>query len=337
LSRCRSLEGLVLSSPINASSVISSGDVDAFIQSANENQPDESLFRNLRKSYFIEMLQEQFTFSGLQSRLKTMRWLLTEYLKNLYPELLRQYNQAEELFQSDIMKISEQFHLQLKQLLSKTENPEEDAFLQERIKKAAAYFLEKTGLILDELADGTFIETDNKDVRKRVNEAMSLFLLQLRQKQKTLDACLNGFSTPSYLNAKAKASIEEEAPKPKKKGKTSKGSSLSKSIPQMSIDGKAKSPNEMAYQTSVSKDILHPELYEQLRSWRSALARERNVPAYIVLSQTALMGIVNLLPVDTTQLLRIPGFGKATLERYGNEILQIVHECIKTYGYDDFQ
>ena len=332
LSRCRSLEGLVLSSPINAHSVISSGDVDTFIQSADENQPNEQLLRNLRKAYFIEMLHEQFSFSDLQSRLKIMRWLLNEYFKNLYPELFRQYTQAEERFQNDIMKISEQFHLQLQLLLSKTENPEEDVFLQERIKKAAAYFLEKTSLILDELADETFIETDNKEVRKRVNEAMSLFLLQLRQKQQTLDACLTGFSTPSYLNAKAKASIEEEVRKPKKK-RTVKSVFGSKGISQPPNGEKETITIESAYQMPISKDILHPELYERLRSWRSKLAHERSVPAYVVLSQTALIGITNLLPTDTAQLLRIPGFGKVTLERYGDEILQIVRDSIDTYGY----
>jgi uncharacterized protein YpbB len=48
----------------------------------------------------------------------------------------------------------------------------------------------------------------------------------------------------------------------------------------------------------------------------------------------ALIGISNLLPQNTAQLLQIPGVGKATLSRYGEDILQIVQECIQKFGYE---
>ena len=47
-------------------------------------------------------------------------------------------------------------------------------------------------------------------------------------------------------------------------------------------------------------DILHPELYRALSEWRAAKAREIKLPAYVIMQQKALMGIVNLLP-DTPQ------------------------------------
>ena len=46
----------------------------------------------------------------------------------------------------------------------------------------------------------------------------------------------------------------------------------------------------------VPTDILHPELYRALSEWRTAKTREMNVPAYVIMQQKALMGIVNLLP-----------------------------------------
>jgi superfamily II DNA helicase RecQ len=263
--------------------------------------------------------------------------LLNEYFRNLYPELLRQYEKAEVSLRNEIMSVSEQFHLQLQQLISKTVNPEEDAFLQERIRKAASYFLEKISLILDELADGTMVETDNSEARKKIKDAMSLFQMQIRQKQRTLRAGMNGFSTPSYLEAKSKASIEEDTPKQKKKSKAAKESSSGISISKDSFHPSThekRTTLDKPAKRLVSKDILHPELYDRLRSWRSKLAQEKKVPAYVILSQMALIGITNLLPVDSAQLIRISGFGKVTLERYGKEILQIAHECIQKYGYE---
>jgi superfamily II DNA helicase RecQ len=241
-----------------------------------------------------------------------MRWVLNEHFRNLYPELLNQYKQAEEHFRSEIIKVSEQFQIQLQQLLSKTNNPEEEVDLQERIKKAARYFLDKNEQILQNLIDKTIVETDNKEVKKRANNVLGLFQTELRQKQRTLEACLTQFTVPNYLLVRAKASLEEEAPKPKKKEKA-----VTTSPPKV----------------TVSNDILHPELYEMLRAWRSELARKQNLPAYVILSQMALIGITNLLPQDAAQLLRIPGVGKTTLERYGEVILGMVAKGVGEYGY----
>jgi hypothetical protein len=319
LSRCKTLEGMVLSSPVTAHSVIRSRDIDAFVRYAEEKEPDDRSFQSLRKEYFAEMLFEQFSYSGIQSRFFAMRRLLDEHFWNLYPALIAQYKQTEATFRNEILQVSEQFRTQLQRLLSETENPEENPFLQERIKKGALYFLEKTTLILQELLDKTVIETDNKEIRKRVNDTLAFLQAEVRQKRKTLETCQDGFTVPAYLDAKSKAAIEEEeAPKGKKKEKVAK-------------EPQAK---ESHAKVSVPNDILHPELYEQLRSWRSMLAQEQNVPAYVVLSQMALIGITNMLPQDSVQLIQIPGVGKATLTRYGEELLEIVQECTVQYGYE---
>jgi superfamily II DNA helicase RecQ len=141
---------------------------------------------------------------------------------------------------------------------------------------------------------------------------LDLFQTEVRQKLKTLEISTQGFSVPAYLDAKSKAAIEEEMPKKKKKEKKAK-ESLSKMI--------------------VSNDILHPELYEQLRSWRYHLVQEQGIPAYVILTQIALIGITNLLPLDKAQLARVPGVGKATITRHSEAILQIVRQCVRQYGY----
>ncbi len=56
----------------------------------------------------------------------------------------------------------------------------------------------------------------------------------------------------------------------------------------------------------VPTDILHPELYRALSEWRTAKTREVNLPAYVIMQQKALMGIVNLLPDNPRALEAIP-------------------------------
>ena len=56
------------------------------------------------------------------------------------------------------------------------------------------------------------------------------------------------------------------------------------------------------------------------------------MPAYCILSQKALTGVSNLLPVTTEALTLIPGIGKAKSDKYGTELLSIVKRYIKEHG-----
>ena len=76
----------------------------------------------------------------------------------------------------------------------------------------------------------------------------------------------------------------------------------------------------------MSSDILHPKLYTTLRTWRNKEAERLKLPVYTVLQQKALLGISNLLPTTTKELLAVPGIGKKIVERYGALILSMVDE-----------
>lgn len=71
-----------------------------------------------------------------------------------------------------------------------------------------------------------------------------------------------------------------------------------------------------------------PELVDALKQWRRAKAKEEDVSAYIVLSNSVLLGIVQVMPATMEELLCVKGFGPAKAEKYGAEILQVVaREC----------
>jgi DNA helicase-2/ATP-dependent DNA helicase PcrA len=48
------------------------------------------------------------------------------------------------------------------------------------------------------------------------------------------------------------------------------------------------------------------------------------VPAFVVFTDATLVAIAESLPADDTALLRIPGVGKAKLERHGADLLALV-------------
>ena len=65
-------------------------------------------------------------------------------------------------------------------------------------------------------------------------------------------------------------------------------------------------------------------LFEALRALRGRLAREQNVPAYVIFHDATLREIARLRPISHGQLGGIGGVGAGKLERYGDAVLETV-------------
>jgi len=62
--------------------------------------------------------------------------------------------------------------------------------------------------------------------------------------------------------------------------------------------------------------------FDALREWRSNMAREQNVPAYVIFHDSTLRAIAQAAPDDLDELARVPGIGASKLDRYGEAVLQ---------------
>ncbi|MDX6619578.1 MAG: ATP-dependent helicase RecQ [Gaiellales bacterium] len=69
---------------------------------------------------------------------------------------------------------------------------------------------------------------------------------------------------------------------------------------------------------------LDEGLATRLRDWRSVRSRNDGVPAYVVLTNACLDEVCRRLPGDERELLAVPGMGPARIERYGQELLELV-------------
>ena len=65
-------------------------------------------------------------------------------------------------------------------------------------------------------------------------------------------------------------------------------------------------------------------LFAALRAWRSELAREQGVPAYVILHDKTLSELAAARPQDPAALLRISGIGVAKAARYGEALLALL-------------
>ena len=87
------------------------------------------------------------------------------------------------------------------------------------------------------------------------------------------------------------------------------------------------SKNQSKKHDSSWKELLRPKdypLFNALREWRKARGKEAGMPSYIICTNRQLALVVNHRPTNLAQLGEIRGFGKAKLEKYGKEILDLV-------------
>ncbi|MDO8932684.1 MAG: RecQ family ATP-dependent DNA helicase, partial [Rhodocyclaceae bacterium] len=67
-----------------------------------------------------------------------------------------------------------------------------------------------------------------------------------------------------------------------------------------------------------------PGLFETLRQWRSATAREQGVPAYVILHDRSLHELAARRPQNMDELLNVGGIGEAKAVRYGAALLELL-------------
>ena len=308
LSRCRSLEGLVLTAPLLPSSVRTDALVTDYMNVELEQaQHTAGHLSQLEREYYLLMLTELFNFKTLETDFHRMQRLIDEHLYKVYPLLLKEYKQADERMAKEITAVSATFYRQYAALVKESSDYAADRLLAERIHKAAAYFKEKLDEIFRSLIERAALDSDNRDVKERLTEAAYNLQQSFAQKHHLLSRVVeNGFNVSTYLKDKAVGLLNAEQPAKRKK--------TSKVQEKIEVDR--------------NSDIQHPRLFHRLRAWRNERAEELGRPVYGVLTQKALIGITNELPISGRELLRMPGFGKKSLEMFGREILAIVQEYL---------
>lgn len=76
-------------------------------------------------------------------------------------------------------------------------------------------------------------------------------------------------------------------------------------------------------------DILNSrglELFEQLRELRSAIAKEENMPPYIIFADKTLVDMCIRVPFDKKEMLKVTGVGENKFNRYGERFLESIRE-----------
>lgn len=303
LSRCRTLEGIVLAAPIPPSAVIADKRVQEFAESQCGRRLDEESLSGMRSAYAMRLLMRLFTFEGERVAMAAVTRLLQEHVSSSMPETVRQWEGALARFDLSVMGVSGTFHRQIERLLRENNGDASAPFLQERLKKGADYFRQALQE-LQGLSAGLSFVADNKAFAQSRDKQAAELSRMLRVHVPLLEkVALEGFSHKEYIAARAQLVLAAEAAV--KGGADGNGGGK-----------KAK--------VTVPAEVRNAGLYAALVLWRRRVSEENGLPPYTVFSNRALIGIANLSPLSRRELLDVPSVGAAKALRYGEEVLGIV-------------
>jgi hypothetical protein len=306
LSRCKTLEGLVLSSPISSDNIKTDLTVRSFSQKVEDNAPTLQQLEMGKRDYQKQLLLELFAFDTIARPLYYCRKLAAEHSDSINEVLRTALLSLINRFKAEVADVSDKFRTQLLALADQPADIEKNEVLQERVRKGSTYFIGKVGEILQQGISRLSVDIDNKAVNKSFTDSIRRVEDETRIKQQCLAASETGFVVKDNLEARAKASIDKRAGKAARK----------------------------ASEKQAPADMVNPELYLALKAWRESKADELDVPIYMVFPQKALYDLLLKLPTTMVDLRQIKGFGDKKLRQFGPEIIDIIADYCQDSGLE---
>lgn len=312
LSRCRTLEGLVLSTPISASLILSDPEVVRFGHYADEHVPTPQTFITDRRAFISDILCEIFDFKSISMRLRYLLRLANEHLYKTFPMYVQQLEVSAQQTDAELMSIGIKFQQYIRANMGAVDALTDNPAFHEKLCSGMKYYASKTASIIGDIVQDGLPEIDNSRVKEQMSREMELLVTDYNEKINIFTACLNAFSLEAYWNAKAKASMTEETHTTKRK--STKSSKPSKAAKPAKPTGKyLPSPNLQG-------------LYDHLIAWRKSVAEERKVPPHYILPLTTLISLLQVLPRNYDELMTVYGIGPKLANDYGSDLLTIISE-----------
>ncbi|MBQ5958667.1 MAG: helix-turn-helix domain-containing protein [Bacteroidales bacterium] len=267
LSRCTSLEGLVLKTRIPSSALVNDLSVNDFVEHIPEKEPTQEKVDQLRHQYELETMLEFIDFYGLYKGFGKVMKILYDNGTLFEADMIHDLSQRRNKLLENLCGVGAKFEGQVRRLHSEAPSCEKNPALQERLAKGAAYFKEQLETITNGIFELNF-KTGNKAVNKQFDDAWQHFLEDLRVKQRCLEVCSRGFSIMDYQRAKALAVLNEEETaepvKPKKRPKKSEKKPKEPKEPKLSTYEITKSmiedgltPNEIAKERGLQLSTVY--------------------------------------------------------------------------------
>lgn len=325
LSRCKSLEGLVLSSPIEPRAIINDPRVDSYISRQGEAAKESfAALPDMKEEYYRHQLLELFQFAELLRQEQYVGRLLMEFFSHSHPQLTLAHKQLAAGMGEKVNNVAYKWNTHIAGL---TRQQLHDRDFLERVSRSACYFSDTLGELFAPLLSPTRTATiGNKAAMKRYANAVAELEQGYHSKKLLLEKiAAQGFSTATYLKAKQLSMLEamdimnpEEAKKRAQKNKKE----------QKKKERKAAGPKEDTKAVSFG-------MYQKGMKPKE-IARERDLKTSTIITHLAHYVAIGALPVE--QLLtksKLQTIQQAIAHIESRSRSAIKEACPDYISYDD--
>ena len=297
LSRCKTFEGLVLSTPITSESVKSDNIIKSFNDEAEKQDLSQEALLEAKKYTQSEWIRDLFDFTVIKNNLNFLFQSFAKVQPQFSTISYQNISNINDNYHVEINPVMEKFSRQLESFILQASLPEESIELQERIKKGSVYLYEKLEELIYNPLKIIDLACDNKETKGNIYKLWELCLKNVFEKLILLKTTQNGFNSTQYLTTKANANIDFETEK-----------------------------NRLTKAQNPSSSGNKSDLYGSLKAWRDSVANEKDLEKYMVIAQKTLENLAEEKPRSKGQLAQISGLGNIKIKQYGDEILDIINE-----------
>lgn len=220
LSRCKTLEGMVLSQPIEARAIIADKRVEDYIGHQEEAaQKSISQLPQLKEEYYRFLMLELFDFHDIFYKEEHLLRLMTEFFYHAFTDTTELHKRVLSNFSSQTMSVSEKWLQKIRQSPMEQLYTEE---FQERVKRSAEWFESSIQEVFAQSIDlAAQIKSNNKQAMSRFTDALADVRQSVLSRRFLLSKIADqGFSIPIYLHEKQYSLLdaidEDKIKKPRK-------------------------------------------------------------------------------------------------------------------------
>ncbi|MBL0180879.1 MAG: helix-turn-helix domain-containing protein [Chitinophagaceae bacterium] len=303
LSRCTSLDGIVLLSKIPTSAIYSNSSIVKGQQFLAQGGSLAERFSGARQAFTQQLLEEIFSFGETELAFDQLFSSINVQQDKLNEEALAWIKNLKAGFVSD-KAVGSKFITQVAELMRIDPVIENNQPLQKRISDAAGHFLPRFNSLEESIKKHPLI-TEHRETATVVNEPLQSLFFAAYISSYFLMFCKTPFSITGFLKHR-----------------------LDLALPRISLSSYASGKKDSF------SDVTNSELYDTLKRWRDMTCSETDLPIYMVANHASLLDISTFLPRNKKDLMLLSGFGKAKAEKYGDEILDIVNGYCSSNGLE---
>ena len=294
LSRCKTLDGIVLKRPIDKRSIIQDTKVISFTKTVEDNPPTNNDLDISKKNYQLNLIDELFNYRQLFYPVSRCSKAVYNAGHSLKGNISAPLKIIKDNGLTNLAKIGNGFKNQLAKMSVDIPNPEADNEIQERVNKGINYFIEQTNEHIVKQLEKLTYSTDNKEINKEIKEQLKRINEFVEGKLLCFNGLKDGFTTDKYLKLRADAALIKVKGTKTKRDYSDKGS--------------------------------NPKLFSALRQLRHRFAEQLGIDHFQIFTQETLYEMCEVLPVTEIQLRKVKGMGKIRIQKYGFEILETIKE-----------